>query len=84
MSLATLGGGKLTPEPSKTVKTGEVSLGMDYLPPWEASSEGMYHVTSTGYSETYEITNATGGVWTLEILPRNAESFEYTIEIGNE
>ena len=79
---ATLGGGKLTPEPSKTVKKGEVSLGMDYLPPWEASSEGMYQVMSTEYSETYEITNATGGVWTLEILPRNAESFEYTIEIG--
>ncbi|MCK4398792.1 MAG: hypothetical protein KAV25_07350 [Methanophagales archaeon] len=82
LMLATLEGGKLTPEPSKTVKTGEVSLGMDYLPPWEASSEGMYHVVSTGYSETYEITNATGGAWTLEILPRNAESFEYTIEIG--
>ena len=81
LSLATLGGGKLTPEPSKTVKTGEVSLGMDYLPPWEASSEGMYHVMSTVYSETYEITNATGGAWTLEILPRNAESFEYIIEI---
>jgi hypothetical protein len=55
---------------------------MDYLPPWEVSSEGMYHVTSTGYCETYEITNATGGVWTLEILPMNAERFEYTIEIG--
>ncbi|RLG34459.1 hypothetical protein DRN97_02440 [Methanosarcinales archaeon] len=82
LMLATLEGGKLTPEPSKTVKTAHISLGMDYLPPWEASSEGMYQVTSTAYSETYEITNAPGGVWTLEILPRNAESFEYTIEIG--
>jgi hypothetical protein len=82
LSLATLEGGKLTPKPSKTVKTGEVSLGMDYLPPWEASSEGMYHVMSTEYSERYEVTNATGGAWTLEILPRNAERFEYTIEIG--
>ena len=41
-------------------------------------------MTSTEYSETYEITNAPGGVWTLEILPRNAESFEYTIEMGDE
>jgi hypothetical protein len=82
VALGTPEGGKRTPEPSKTVKTGEVSLGMDYLPPWEASSEGLYHAMSTEYSETYEITNATGGVWTLEILPRNAESFEYTIEIG--
>ena len=83
VALTTPEGGKLTPEPSKTVKTGEISLGMDYLPPWEASSEGMYHVMSMEYSETYEITNATGGVWTLEILPRNAERFEYAIEIGN-
>nr|QNO51580.1 hypothetical protein FJOHDBIG_00029 [Methanosarcinales archaeon ANME-1 ERB6] len=82
VTLTTPEGGKLTSEPSKTVKKGEVSLGMDYLPPWEASSEGMYHVMSTEYSETYEITNATGGAWTLEILPRNAERFEYTIEIG--
>ena len=84
VALTTPEGGKLTSEPSKTVKTGEISLGMDYLPPWEASSEGMYHVMSTEYSETYTITNATGGVWALEILPRNAENFEYTIEIGNE
>jgi len=82
VTLTTPEGGKLTSEPSKTVKKGEVSLGMDYLPPWEASSEGMYHAMSTEYSETYEITNATGGAWTLEILPRNAERFEYTIEIG--
>jgi len=82
VTLTTPEGGKLTSEPSKTVKKGVVSLGMDYLPPWEASSEGMYHAMSTEYSETYEITNATGGVWTLEILPRNAESFEYTIEKG--
>jgi hypothetical protein len=84
VALTTPEGGKLTSEPSKTVKTGEISLGMDYLPPWELASEGMYHVMSTEYSETYTITNATGGVWALEILPRNAENFEYTIEIGNE
>ncbi len=82
LSLATLEGGRVIPEPSKMVRKGEVSLGMDYLPPWEASSEGMYLVLSTEYSETYELTNVTGGVWTLEILPRNAESFEYTIERG--
>ncbi len=82
VALSTPEGGKLTPEPSKTVKKGEVSLGMGYLPPWEAASKGMYHVMSTVYSERYTLTNATGGVWTLEILPRNAESFEYVIEIG--
>jgi uncharacterized cupredoxin-like copper-binding protein len=82
VALTTREGGKLTPEPSKTIKKGEISLGMGYLPPWEVSSEGMYHVMRTEYTETYEITNATGGAWTLEILPKNAERFEYTIEIG--
>ena len=75
---------ELKPKVSKTVKKGEISLGMGYLPPWEASSEGMYHVMSTEYTETSTITNATGGVWTLEILPMNVESFGYTIEIVNE
>ena len=79
---ATPGGVKLTPEPSKAVKNGHISLGMGYLPPGASSSEEMYHVMSTEYSETYEITNATGGVWTLEILPKNTEGFEYTMEIG--
>ena len=46
------------------------------------TSEETYHVSRIEYSETYMVTNATGGVWTLKILPKNTQSFEYTIEIG--
>lgn len=82
LALAGLEGEDMTPEPSKTVKTVGVSLGSDYLPPEDMTSEETYHVSRIEYSETYRITNATGGVWTLKILPKNTKSFEYTIEIG--
>lgn len=81
-------GATVTPESTKTVKKREVSLGlgMKYGPwgpyPEAAASEEPYHVMSTEYSKTYEVTNATGGTWTLEILPINVQDFEYTIEIG--
>ncbi len=75
---------KVTPESSKTVKKREVSLGMKYEPyyPGGTASEEPYHVRYTEYSKTYKVTNATGGQWTLEILPINVQNFEYTIEIG--
>ena len=82
LALAGLEGEDMTPEPSKTVKTVGVSLGSDYLPSEDVTSDETYHVSHIEYSETYMVTNATGGVWTLKILPRNTQSFEYTIEIG--
>ncbi len=82
LRLAALDGGVLEPEAVKTVKTEHISLGSGFLSPRESASGGMYHVMSTQYCETYEVKNATGGVWSLEILPRNVERFEYTIEIG--
>ena len=86
LALAGLEGEDMTPEPSKTVKTVGVSLGSDYgmsyVPLEEETSEEAYHVSHIEYSETYMVTNATGGVWTLKILPKNTDSFEYTIEIG--
>ncbi len=76
----------VTPESTKTVNKREVSLGMKYGPwgpyPEDATSEDQYHVMSTEYSKTYEVTNATGGTWTLEILPINVQDFVYTIETG--
>ncbi len=82
LALAGLEGEDMTPEPSKTVNTVGVSLGSDYLPLEDVTSEETYHVSHIEYSETYMVTNATGGVWTLKILPRNTQNFEYTIEIG--
>ena len=82
LALAGLEGEDMRPEPSKTVKTVGVSLGSDYLPLEDVTSEETYHVSHIEYSETYKVTNATGGVWTLKILPKNTQSFEYAIEIG--
>ena len=54
------------------------------MPPWEEKSEGIYRVLSMEYTEIYTVKNATAGVWTLEILPKDAEDFEYKITIGGE
>jgi len=72
------------PESVKTVKKRAVGVG--YMPwevPRDATSEDPYHVMFTEYSKTYEVTNATGGTWTLEILPIDVQDFEYTIAIGD-
>jgi hypothetical protein len=84
VELSSPSGEKVTPKSSKTVKKREVSLGMKYEPyyPWGTASEDPYHVRYTEYSKTYKVTNATGGQWTLEILPIDVQDFEYTIEIG--
>lgn len=76
-------GENVAQESVKTVKKRVVGVG--YMPwdvPGDATSEDPYHVMSTEYSKTYEVTNATGGTWTLEILPIDVQDFEYTIEIG--
>ncbi|KAF5434333.1 hypothetical protein C5S35_14550 [Candidatus Methanophagaceae archaeon] len=76
-------GENVAQESVKTVKKRAVGVG--YMPwdvPGDATSEDPYHVMFTEYSKTYEVTNATGGTWTLEILPIDVQDFEYTIEIG--
>jgi len=77
-------GERIQPEASKTVKTAHVSVGKGFLPPWEEKSESIYRVTSMEYTEIYTVKNATAGIWTLEILPKDAEDIEYKITIGGE
>ena len=77
-------GERMRAEASRTVKTAHVSVGRGFLPPWEEKSEGIYRVTSIECTEIYAVKNATAGIWTLEILPKNAEDFEYKITIGGE
>ena len=77
-------GERMRAEASRTEKTAHVSIGKGFLPPWEEKSEGIYRVTSMEYTEIYTVKNATAGIWTLEILPKNAEDFEYKITIGGE
>jgi hypothetical protein len=62
LALAGLEGEDMTPEPSKTVKTVDVSLGSDYGMSYvqleEETSEEAYHVSHIEYSETYMVTKA--------------------------
>ncbi|MDY6893383.1 MAG: hypothetical protein SVO26_06695 [Chloroflexota bacterium] len=81
VTLVSPDGEALNPEAAKKVIHEQVNLGMSYLPPWEISGAGIYQLGNTQYSEQYVIDAATSGTWTLEILPQNTESFEYTIEL---
>lgn len=65
---------------TKTVIKGSVSMGGE-IPPWEIESLGIYRQMGTQYLETYTV-NGYAGEWGLRILPRNTETFEYTITIG--
>jgi hypothetical protein len=47
----------------------------------ETSTQGSYQDGVTTFVETYTVPGATGD-WTLSILPKNTENFDYTITIG--
>ena len=51
------------------------------IPPWELDSKGIYQENGAQLLETYETTGLIGE-WTLKVLPKNTESFEYSIKIG--
>jgi hypothetical protein len=65
---------------TKTVIKGSVSMGAD-IPPWEIDSSGIYQEMGTQYIETYTAYGY-AGEWELSVLPRNTQTFEYTITIG--
>lgn len=72
-------GNPITAQLTKRIESGSVNLGMYSMPPWEIVSAGVYNEESTRYSETYTIDSATSGEWTLSILPKNTDRFDYTI-----
>ncbi|HUV82934.1 MAG TPA: hypothetical protein VMW53_07670 [archaeon] len=65
----------------KTIHKGSVSLGMYQIPPWEMDSAGIYQELNTNIAQTFA-TDGAVGTWTLNILPKNAVDFEYSITIG--
>lgn len=48
----------------------------------ETYTQGNYQGGTTTFVETYTVQGATGK-WTLSILPKNTENFEYTVTIGD-
>ncbi len=73
----------ITLKKTKAVIKGGISLGgMDSMyPPWESESEGIYQEMGIQYIETYSA-DVPAGDMKLSILPRDTQSFEYTITIG--
>ncbi|HWR25568.1 MAG TPA: hypothetical protein VN278_04965 [Methanosarcina sp.] len=60
-------------------KSGSVSVGGNSFPlPWESKNGITYQNYNSRYVETYEIPGAIGD-WELTILPKNTESFDYSI-----
>ena len=81
VSLINPDGEKVKPLLKRTTISGMITLGsFDYLPPWETTGDGIYQ--DMGMQKTQEYTiSATEGEWSLEIMPENAFSFGYTLDI---
>jgi hypothetical protein len=95
VSLIDPSGKEVTPTLVSTKYSGSVSVIDDtaysqpYLPYMSARitggtetySQGSYQGGATTFVETYTVPGAAGD-WTLSILPRNTENFDYSVTIG--
>jgi hypothetical protein len=66
----------------KTTQRDSVYIGWNYFPSWSIEDGEIYQNSGTYYAETYTIPGAIGD-WELEILPKNTESFDYSIIVGD-
>jgi hypothetical protein len=88
-------GNKVTPTLINTKSSGSINIVDDIYPQprplldvsskiagnMETYNQGSYQGGTTTFVETYTVPGATGK-WTLSILPKNTENFEYSITIG--
>jgi len=94
VSLKDPSGKEVTPALASTKYRGSVSIIDDTYPqPYlsyvsariaggmEPYNQGSYQDGTTTFVETYTVPGAAGD-WTLSILPKNTENFEYSITIG--
>jgi len=72
--------GKADVTATKTVIKGAVNMG-GQIPPWELDSKGIYQENGVQLIETFKVSGSPGE-WKLKVLPKNTESFEYSILIG--
>ncbi|NMB77585.1 MAG: hypothetical protein GYA23_00640 [Methanomicrobiales archaeon] len=66
--------------PVKKIIKGNVNLGGDMLP-FDSGKAGTYQETNVQYVVTYTAEGEPGN-WQLQVMPRNSQSFEYTITLG--
>jgi hypothetical protein len=65
----------------KSVDSGMVNIGGNYPLMWTTDDETVYQSFDT-YAETYTVPGAVGD-WELSILPKNMQSFGYSITVGD-
>lgn len=66
----------------KITQRGNVGIGWNYFPVWSDEDGVVYEDYNRYYTETYTVPGGIGN-WELEILPKNVQSFEYSITIGD-
>jgi hypothetical protein len=69
--------------PTKITQSSNVNTGEYYFPAWALDNSTIYQNTSNHYVETYSVSGAIG-TWELQILPKNTESFGYSITSENQ
>jgi hypothetical protein len=66
----------------KSVESGTVNIGGGYPQVWPMNDETVYQSFGDSYVETYKVPGAAGN-WELSILPKNVQSFGYSITVGD-
>lgn len=66
----------------KSVESGNINIGGGYPQIWPMNDETIYQSFGNNYVETYKVPGAAGD-WELSILPKNMQSFGYTITVGD-
>ncbi|MGA9190073.1 MAG: hypothetical protein WB014_16240 [Methanosarcina sp.] len=69
--------------PTKITQSSNVNTEGYYFPAWAMDNNTIYQDTNNHYAETYSVTGATGK-WELYIMPKNTESFGYSITSENQ
>ena len=66
----------------KSVESGTVNIGGGYPSVWPVDDKAIYQSFGDSYVETYKVSGAVGD-WELSILPKNLQSFGYSITVGD-
>lgn len=65
----------------KTTQKGNLGIAWN-IPTWSEDDDMNYEKYDSCYTETYTVAGQIGE-WELEVLPKNVQSFEYSITVGD-
>ncbi len=66
----------------KSVESSSIGIGGGYPLVWPIDDKSIYQNYGSTYVETYTVPGAVGN-WELSILPKNTQSFGYSITVGD-